>query len=145
MKKYTCTAADRKKIIKAKEILNNEFNKPFSLTRLSRKVGMSPNKLNYLFKESEMFSPHRFLILLRAAEAINQLLRRKQLRIGEIAGMCGYETTSPFSAMFKRHTGMAPSKWRELQKSAPRGTYPHIMKPLFPRRFDHLNTPMQTN
>jgi hypothetical protein len=35
MKKFICTAADRKKIIKARDIPDAEFNKPFSLNRLA--------------------------------------------------------------------------------------------------------------
>lgn len=131
MKQYKSTAADRKKIIKAKEIIEVEFNKPFSLNRLARRVGMSPKKLNVLFKESQMFTPYEFMREHRAHEGIILLLQNK-LRIYEIAWACGYETTEPFSKMYKNYTGMAPSKWRKLQLSAPKGTYPYIMKPLFP-------------
>ena len=137
MKKYNCSAADQKKIIKAKEILDDEFNKPFSLHRLARKVGMSPQKLTFLFKETQLYTPYEFMIELRAVEAI-ELLLKTNLRIYEIAWECGYETTEPFSKMYKRHTGMAPSKWRKLQLSAPKGTYPHIMKPLLPARYRNL-------
>jgi AraC-like DNA-binding protein len=140
-KKYVCTAADMKKIIKAKEILDEEFNKPFSLNRLARKVGMSPNKLAVLFKKTQLYSPHRFQIELRACEAIDLLLKNK-LRIYEIAWAVGYETTAPFSKMYKRHTGMAPSKWRALQLSAPKGTYPYIMKPIYPRWFLKMHNPV---
>lgn len=131
MKKYKCTAADRKKILKAKEIIAEEFNKPFSLNRLARRVGMAPNKLNVLFKESQMFTPYELMREHRGCEAIILLLKNK-LRIYEVAWACGFETTEPFSKFYKRYTGMAPSKWRKLQLSAPKGTYPHIMKPLFP-------------
>ncbi|OQP51231.1 helix-turn-helix domain-containing protein [Niastella populi] len=137
MKKYICTAADRKKIIKAKDILDAEFNKPFSLNRLARKTGMNPTKLCELFKETQLFTPYEFLIELRAEEAIELLLKTK-LRIYEIARKCGYATTEPFSKMYKRHTGMAPSKWRKLQLSAPKGTYPLIMKPLLPARYRNI-------
>jgi AraC-like DNA-binding protein len=131
MKKYKSTAADRKKIIKVRDILAAEFNKPFSLNRLSRRVGMAPKKLNVLFKESQMFTPYEYMREHRANEGIILLLENK-LRIYEIAWDCGYDTTEAFSKMYKRYTGMAPSKWRKLQLSAPRGTYPFIMKPLFP-------------
>lgn len=131
MKQDKSTAADRKKIIKAKDIIAAEFNKPFSLNRLARRVGMSPKKLNVLFKQSELFTPYEFMREHRANEGIILLLQNK-LRIYEVAWACGYDTTEPFSKMYKRYTGMAPSNWRKLQLSAPRGTYPYIMKPLFP-------------
>ena len=54
MKKYACTESDRKKIIKAKEILDDEFNRPYSLYRLAREVGMSPKKLAFLFKKTQL-------------------------------------------------------------------------------------------
>lgn len=131
MKKYKSTAADRRKIIKARNILSAEFNKPFSLNRLARRVGMAPKKLNVLFKESQMFTPYEYMREHRANEGLILLLENK-LRIYEIAWHCGYETTEQFSKMYKRFSGMAPTKWRKLQLSAPRGTYPLIMKPLFP-------------
>jgi AraC-like DNA-binding protein len=131
MKQYKSKAADRKKIIKARDIIADEFNKPFSLNRLGRRVGMSPKKLHVLFKESQMFTPYEYMIEHRANEGLILLLENK-LRIYEIAWACGYETTEPFSRMYKRFSGMAPSKWRKLQLSAPKGTYPFIMKPLFP-------------
>jgi len=128
MKKYTCTAADIKKIIKAREIISNEFNKAFSLTRLARRVGMSPQKLHVLFKESQLFSPREYQIEHRVAEGI-VLLAENKLRIYEIAWACGYETTDPFSKLYKRHTGLAPSKWRALYLKNPKGGYPTVKKP----------------
>lgn len=66
-------AADRKIIIKARENLDTEFNKPLSLNRLARKAGMSPAKLSE--QETQIFTPFEFLIKLRAEEAIELLLK----------------------------------------------------------------------
>jgi transcriptional regulator GlxA family with amidase domain len=119
MKKYICTAADRNKIIKAKEILDDEFNKPSSPYRLARKVDKCPNKLSAVFKETQLYTPYEFQLELRVEEAIKLLLKTK-LRIYEIAFTCGYAISGPFSKIYKLHTGTAPNKWRKLQLSAPR-------------------------
>ena len=111
----------------------DEWDIPFSLNRIARKVGMSPKKLNVLFKEKELFTPHQLVILIRVDEAIHMLLKNK-LRIYEIAEACGYETTEPFSKLFKRHTGLAPKNWRKVQLSVPKGTFPYILKSPYPRR-----------
>lgn len=45
------------------------------------------------------------------------LLRDHNRRIGEIAEAVGYSDLFTFSKMFKRHFGMSPKKFRELNSS----------------------------
>lgn len=126
MKKQTRAAIDQKKIIKAREIIDAEFYKPITLEYLSRRVGMSPKKLATAFPEIYYQSVQKYLTMSRALTGM-QLLLESKLHIYEIAWETGYDATRPFSAMFKRVTGRAPSIWRKVQLNNPPGTVPYIM------------------
>ncbi|THU32930.1 helix-turn-helix transcriptional regulator [Niastella caeni] len=130
MKKKSSADTDLKKIIKAKEIVHDEFNKPLTLAYVARKIKMDPRKLSRQFKKVHYLSFQEYYIELRASEGIILLLQNK-LRINEIARATGYTTTQSFSRMFKKVTGMAPTPWQKLQLNNPRGTYPWIMKEPF--------------
>jgi len=126
MKKKSRAAIDQKKIIKAKEILDNEYYKPITLEYLSRRVGMSPKKLGTAFPATYYQNVQKYLTMSRALTGMELLLETK-LHIYEIAWETGYDVTRPFSMMFKRVTGRAPSKWRKVQLSNPPGSVPYIM------------------
>ena len=126
MKKQTRAAVDQQKIIKAKEILDKDFRKPLTLEYISRRVGMSPKKLSTAFNDQYYQSIQKYLTMSRALTAM-QLLLETKLTIYEIAWETGYDVTRPFSIMFKKVTGRAPSKWRKIQLSNPPGKVPYIM------------------
>jgi len=126
MKKKSRAAIDRKKIIKAREILDNEYYKPITLEYLSRRVGMSPKKLATGFPAMYYQTIKKYLTMSRALTGMELLLETK-LHIYEIAWKTGYDVTRPFSLMFKKVTGRAPSKWRKVQLSNPPGSVPYIM------------------
>ena len=126
MKKISRAAVDKNKIIKAKEILDNEYYKPITLEYLSRRVGLSPKKLATSFPAQYYQSVQRYLTMSRALTGM-QLLLETKLHIYEIAWKTGYDVTRPFSLMFKKVTGRAPSKWRKMQLSNPPGSVPYIL------------------
>ena len=126
MKKQKRAAIDQQKIVKAKEILDKEFRKQITLEYISRRVGMSPKKLASAFNDQYYQSIQKYLTMSRALTAM-QLLLETKLTIYEIAWETGYGVTRPFSIMFKKVTGRAPSKWRKIQLSNPPGTVPYIM------------------
>jgi two-component system response regulator YesN len=126
MAKKSRAAIDPKKILKAKDILDNEFYKPLTLGYISRRVGLSPKRLETAFQEKYYQSIETYLNMSRALTGM-QLLLETNLHIYEIAWETGYEVTRPFSTMFKKVTGRAPSKWRKIQLSNPPGTEPYIL------------------
>ncbi|MFL5747096.1 MAG: helix-turn-helix domain-containing protein [Niastella sp.] len=126
MKKQTRATIDQNKIIKARDIIDQEYYKPITLEYLSRRVGMSPKKLATAFPKRYYQSVQQYLTMSRALKGM-QLLLETQLPIYEIAWETGYDVTRPFSYQFKRITGRAPSVWRKVQLSNPPGTVPYIM------------------
>lgn len=59
--------------------------------------------------------PVKYLTQLRI-EYAKELLITGRYSIGEIAEMCGFENVYYFSTVFKKHTGIPPSKYFELSK-----------------------------
>jgi AraC-like DNA-binding protein len=53
------------------------------------------------------------LIRRRRVEHACDLLAHSDLSLAEIALACGFSDQSHFSMMFKRHTGITPSKFRK--------------------------------
>ena len=48
-------------------------------------------------------------------EKAKELLRHSELRINEIANMCGYNSSSHFMRQFKEHTGETAKEYRIKQ------------------------------
>lgn len=126
MTKKTRAATEQKKIIKARDILDNEFYKPITLAYISRRVGLSPKRLDTVFYETYYQSVQNYLNMSRALTGM-QMLLETELPIYQIAWETGYDVTRPFSNMFKKVTGRAPSKWRKIQLSNPPGSIPYIL------------------
>ncbi|WP_350286111.1 AraC family transcriptional regulator [uncultured Croceitalea sp.] len=99
-------------ITKAKEYLNDNFKEKISLDQISRDIGISKYYLHRLFREINGNTPLEYLKSIRLEEAKNKLQYSKD-PIFEIAFKCGFDSTSYFSNMFKKHTGFSPTQFRK--------------------------------
>lgn len=100
---------------------------PTTLEQLSRLVGMSPHHFLRCFKKATGMSPLQYVIAKRVARA-RQMLREGRESIAEIAYATGFASQSHLNAMFKRHVGVTPgrfkrqfaSSWRDGDSACPR-------------------------
>src|SRR5437660_11868785 len=81
------------------------------LAELSAHVHMSPYHFARLFKRSTGTAPHRF-VLRRRIDRATTLLTTGELSIAEVARLVGFQTTSHFTTVFRRITGITPSASR---------------------------------
>ena len=65
----------------------------------------------HLFREYTGFSPHAYVTRLRLDKA-KDLMVSTTMNISEIAFAVGYANPLYFSRLFKRHTGLSPSRFR---------------------------------
>jgi len=72
---------------------------------------MSPRNLLRRFKAATGHLPGEYLQLLRVTAA-RQLLERGRAPVQKVAAAVGYEDCTYFRGLFKRHTGMTPSEYR---------------------------------
>lgn len=96
----------------AKDYLNDNLNIPLSLDQISQDIGISKYYLHRLFTEFNNVTPLVYLTAIRIQKA-KSLLQDSNDSIFEIAIACGFDNTSYFSKVFKKHTSYSPSQFRK--------------------------------
>lgn len=96
---------------KAREYIEINLHRDFSLDRLARHAGISKSYLCKGFKQHYGRPPLDYAIKLRLQEAI-EMLYNADMNISEIALRCGYEDIFYFSKLFKKHLGSSPANYR---------------------------------
>lgn len=91
--------------------INTYYNDPLTLDTLAQEVGVTPQHLCKVFKESLDIRPFEYITRRRIQEA-KALLLNTHLPIKEIAESVGYKDTSYFCAIFKKHELTSPSQYR---------------------------------
>ena len=77
---------------------------------IAAKYRLHPGYLSRLFKQ-EMGETLSEYLLRTKVERAAKLLKEDRYKIGEIATMVGYSTSSYFSVMFKKYTGCSPREY----------------------------------
>ncbi|WP_438422810.1 helix-turn-helix transcriptional regulator [Aquimarina macrocephali] len=95
-----------------KEYLNDNSSEDISLDIISRDIGISKYYLHRLFTEINGNTPLAYLTSIRLVKAKNRLRYSKD-SVLQIAIECGFDNTSYFSNVFKKHTGFSPSQYRK--------------------------------
>jgi AraC-like DNA-binding protein len=110
-----------------RKILNQMAASEFvemSVSDLAPMMSCSPRHLNRLFREELGASFREKQIELRLAKAC-ELLATSNAKVVEVALESGYQSSSVFSELFKRHYGVSPGQWRRRRlnsRAAPRMT-----------------------
>lgn len=99
-------------ISSAQEWMHKNFSKTFSLEEPARRVGMSERNFVRRFKAATGDSPLIYLQKLRIAAA-KRMLESNHRTMQEISEAVGYQDVVFFRTLFQRHTGVAPSAYRE--------------------------------
>ena len=82
-----------------------------SVSDLAPMMSCSPRHLNRLFRAELGASFREKQIELRMAKAC-ELLSTSNAKVVEVALESGYQSSSVFSELFKRHFGVSPGQWR---------------------------------
>jgi len=102
-----------RKVIKSiKEILFENCYHNITLQEISKRLNFNYQYLSTLFKKETGKYFSEYLIDVRVDKA-KKLLADTNLRVYEIAGMCGYNNNKHFMVMFRKMTGKTPSQYRE--------------------------------
>ncbi len=96
--------------------INKYYYEDLTLDSISKDFGVSQSYLSHVFKSETGFSPIQYLTMLRMGEA-QTLLTATDFTMTEIAGMIGYNTSTNFYIMFKKHIGISPKQYRKKYKS----------------------------
>ncbi|MGE4283362.1 MAG: helix-turn-helix domain-containing protein [Clostridia bacterium] len=102
-------------VVKALEIIEEEYNKNIGLSYICEKLNISEAYFSKLFKEESGRNFKDYLTLLRIEKA-KEFLNESALTISEISYMVGYNNYNQFSKMFKKYEGIPPHEYRETKK-----------------------------
>lgn len=91
---------------------NDHFSEKISLDQIAQNMYLSTFYLAKIFKSETGDTPINYLINLRLEKARELLEEDSSASIQDIAEKVGYEDVSHFSKSFKKHYGIAPTKYR---------------------------------
>ncbi|NZA26230.1 AraC family transcriptional regulator [Luteimonas sp. SJ-92] len=90
---------------------------PWTVAQLASTAALSRSSFFERFTRTVGVAPMEYLLAWRMQIA-RQLLRQGELRASEIAERVGYGSSSAFSVAFRRHVGMAPSRYASSRTEA---------------------------
>lgn len=79
---------------------------------LIREAHMSLAKLKYCFKDLTGMTLGEYKKNVQLKKAC-QLLRTSEIKIPQIARLCGFQSSTSFGAFFKKHMGLSPLQYRK--------------------------------
>lgn len=102
----------RAQVCKAKRYIDNHLrDSTLCMQRVAEEFAMSPGYFSTAFHKLLGYTFTEYLNMARIQRA-GELLRHSQLRVYEVAEAVGYENTTYFSTLFRRHYGVSPKQYR---------------------------------
>lgn len=105
-KKYNTPILDR-----AMFFIEEHFAEDISLSDIVAASGLSPTYFGIVFKEINGVTPWEYVQMKRVELAIEKLTRKEYDSMLELALDCGFNNYATFNRVFKKHTGVIPSKY----------------------------------
>lgn len=104
--------SDQKRLYELVDFVKLNFHTELSLDQLSREVGFSKSKLQSMFQYFFHESIYAFIKNLKFEKAA-ELLKNTDADIRHIAHQLGYNSSTHFINIFKKHYGISPKKFRK--------------------------------
>ena len=99
-------------------LIHSQPQNPWTVSTLAREVDMSRSAFSERFRDAVGRPPLQYVTEVRMQKACD-LLGHSELGIKEIASLVGYESSSSFTTVFKRWTGLSPARYRKRGNSPP--------------------------
>ena len=98
---------------------NENYSQPISIEQYAAEHNFTPSWFIQSFRNVTKMTPLQYIVSLRITNAMN-LLGNTNYSISRIAAAVGYENALYFSRLFKKHTGLSPSEYRNRDLSLQR-------------------------
>ncbi len=95
---------------KAKFFMEENIYREVNLNGIGEALGVSAPHLNSVFKSYTAMTPYQYFISIKIRKA-KELLEGGSLPIKEVAFRLGFDDQYYFSRLFRKKTGIAPSRW----------------------------------
>ncbi|MVN88247.1 helix-turn-helix domain-containing protein [Deinococcus sp. HMF7620] len=105
------TSGDPGGVRQALEFIREHLTSDLSLASIARAAQLSERHLSRLFRAATGLSLHQYVIEQRVNQAQN-LLRRTDLTVAQVAVSCGFAHHQHLGRHFKRLTGASPEQYR---------------------------------
>ena len=100
-----------KRATDARDYIDTHFNEKNCLMDVTKKSKLTPRRFGEIFRKNFDITPNKY-ITYRRVEQAKALLVSGFFSVSEVAEKCGFSDTYYFSKVFKKQTGIMPSKWR---------------------------------
>ena len=107
------TSSSNRYVINAKEYVSQNYMKAIKVTDIAKTLNLDRSYFSTVFKNQTGMSPQQYLCEYRLERAA-EFLAKGSMSVSEAAYSSGYGDIVNFSRMFKKHFGIAPSKYREM-------------------------------
>jgi AraC family transcriptional activator of pyochelin receptor len=107
----TLSLADCQRVAAARQLIDENWGEPLTLSLIARRCGLNRSKLSRGFRELYRCSVSEALAERRLAEASRELIST-DLPVGLIGYRSGYQNNASFSRAFCRRFGLPPSDFR---------------------------------
>ncbi len=100
-------------IIEIRKYIDNNYNKPLNLGKLSKEFKINNNKLTFLFYQKYSLTINNYILKLRIDHA-KDLLIKTDYSITEIALKTGFNSNSYFNKQFKKIMKITANEYRKI-------------------------------
>ena len=100
------------RLVNAKVYIDENFQEPIDLNRISRQAFLSRFHFHRLFTRVYRRTPHQYLTRKRIEKARSLLEKNKP--VSEVCNEVGFESVGSFSVLFKKEIGFAPQYYRNM-------------------------------
>ena len=101
-----------KRMLAAKAYIDENFNRDDCLAAAVAQSKLTTRRFDDLFRKSFDITPNKYIMFRRVAYA-KTLLVAGMFSVAAVAEMCGFSDVYYFSKVFKKLTGVNPSKWTQ--------------------------------
>lgn len=92
------------------------FAETITLTDIAKAADISQRECLRCFKKTVQLSPMQYVLKYRLMQGAAMLTQGISISIAEIAGLCGFDSPSHFSNLFKRMYLKTPKQYRETKE-----------------------------
>lgn len=103
---------DNFRVRKMLAFIHKNFANDISISEIAGIAGISERECQRCFQKTIQLSPIQYLLKYRVMQGAEMLLRNPAESISEIAALCGFDSPSNFSKIFKRFYSCTPREYR---------------------------------
>lgn len=103
-----------KRIVQAKLFIDKHYAEPIDVSNIADEAYLSKFHFIRVFKSIYGKTPHHYLTKVRIDNA--KLLLTKNIPVTEVSFSVGFDSTTSFTGLFKKVTGLTPSAYQRQQQ-----------------------------